>query len=416
MTLGPPLFEPWSLTGLVADLRSGRTTPADAVGRALSRIDATEPDVRAWVGAVRAPAATATGPLGGVPMGIKDIVDLAGWPTRCGSALRDDDGPAGTDAEVVAAWRVAGGLPLGKTVTTEFAYFAPGPTDNPAAPGHTPGGSSSGSAAAVAAGQVPLAIGSQTAGSVTRPAAYCGVASMVMSRGGIGDRGVVGLAPSLDSHGILAAGVADVALAWAALLGVDVPQPIRARVLVWSGRSLGPVDPAMAAALDRAEAVLNRLGATTTRLPDDRWVRDVAAAHPVVMGFEASRTRAAEHACADHLSEPLRTLLDTGAATGAAAYDAARATVAASAERWAELLVDHDVLLCPAAPGPAPAGHAATGDPLFSRPWQAIGCPQVGVPARRTPDGRPLGLQVVGRPGADAAALAAASWIAFHLA
>lgn len=409
------LFAPWSLVDLVDDLRSGRTTSADALARALARIDATEPEVRAWVGEVRSPDATATGPLGGVPMGIKDIVDLAGWPTRCGSGLRADDAPVGTDAEVVTAWRAAGGLPLGKTVTTEFAYFAPGPTDNPAAPGHTPGGSSSGSAAAVAAGQVPLATGSQTAGSVTRPAAYCGIASLVMSRGGIGDDGVVGLAPSLDSHGVLAAGVADVALAWAALLGEPVPQPTRPRVLLWSGRSLGSVDPAMAAAVQRAEDALRGAGVTTTPMTEDRWVLDAAAAHPVVMGYEASRTRAAELARADQLSEPLRTLLRTGAATDRTTYDAARAAVAASTTRLADSLTDHDVLLCPAAPGPAPAGHDATGDPLFSRPWQAIGAPQVGVPGLRAPDGRPLGLQVVGRPGADAAALGAAQWIAFHL-
>ncbi|SCX54512.1 Asp-tRNAAsn/Glu-tRNAGln amidotransferase A subunit [Klenkia marina] len=408
-------YAPWSLVDLVADLRTGRTTPADAVARSVDRIAATEAQVRAWVGEVRAPDPVATGPLGGVPMGIKDIVDLAGWPTRCGSVLRADDGPVDVDAEVVTAWRAAGGLPLGKTVTTEFAYFAPGPTDNPAAPGHTPGGSSSGSAAAVAAGQVPLATGSQTAGSVTRPAAYCGVASLVLSRGGIGDGGVVGLAPSLDSHGILAAGVADVALAWAALLGVAVPAPVRPRVLVWGGQSLGPVDPAMAAALDRAEAALRGAGATTTRLTDDRWVLDAAAAHPVVMAYEAAGTRAAELARADRLSEPLAALLRIGAATTGDAYAAARAAVAASADRLGELLAGHDVLLCPAAPGPAPAGHAATGDPLHSRPWQAIGAPQVGVPALRAPDGRPLGLQVVGRPGADDAALAAAAWVGRHL-
>lgn len=416
--MGRPVspFAPWSLVALVDDLAAGRTTPADALARALARIDATEPTVRAWVGEVRAPGPVATGLLGGVPMGIKDIVDVAGWPTRCGSALRADDGPVDLDAEVVTAWRAAGGLPLGKTVTTEFAYFAPGPTDNPAAPGHTPGGSSSGSAAAVAAGQVPLATGSQTAGSVTRPAAYCGVASLVLSRGGIGDRGVVGLAPSLDSHGILAAGVDDVALAWAALVGEPVPQPGRPRVLLWSGERLGPVDPAMTGALDRAAAALWDAGATTTHLDDDGWVLDAAAAHPVVMAHEAASTRAAELARADRLSEPLAALLRAGAVTTRDAYDAARATVCASAERLGELLADHDVLLCPAAPGPAPAGHAATGDPVHSRPWQAVGCPQVGIPGLRAPDGRPLGLQVVGRPGADAAALGAARWIADHLA
>lgn len=409
------LFAPWSLVGLVEDLGADRTSPAEALARSVQRIGATEQQVQAWVGEVRTPDPVVIGPLGGVPMGVKDIVDLAGWPTRCGSVLRADDGPVTTDAEIVTAWRAAGALPVGKTVTTEFAYFAPGPTDNPAAPGHTPGGSSSGSAAAVAAGHVPLAIGSQTAGSVTRPAAYCGVASLVLSRGGVGDRGVAGLAPSLDSHGVLAAGVADVALAWSALVGGPVPRPARPRVLLWEGSTLGAVDPAMAAALDRAHEALRRAGATTTRLAEDRWVLDAARAHPVVMGYEAARTRAAELARADQLSEPLRALLRGGAATDRGTYVAARATVAASADRLGELLVDHDVLLCPAAPGPAPAGHAGTGDPMLSRPWQALGCPQVGVPGLRAQDGRPLGLQIVGRPGADAGALAAALWLELHL-
>jgi Asp-tRNA(Asn)/Glu-tRNA(Gln) amidotransferase A subunit family amidase len=172
----------------------------------------------------------------------------------------------------------------------------------------------------------------------------------------------------------------------------------------------------MTAALDRAEVVLREAGATTTRLSEDGWVLAAAAAHPVVMGFEAARTRAAELARADRLSEPLRLLLRTGAATDADTYEAARATVGSATDRLGELLAHHDVLLCPAAPGPAPAGLAATGDPLLSRPWQAIGCPQVGVPGLRAPDGRPLGLQVVGRPGADAAALAAAHWLALQLA
>jgi len=401
---------PWSLRELVGALAAGDTTPADALARSRARIDETEADLRAWV--VRDPApGLATGPLGGVPLGVKDIIDVAGLPTGCGSSLRAGAAPAAADAAVVAAWRRAGAVPVGKTVTTEFAYFSPGPTRNPAAPGHTPGGSSSGSAAAVAAGQVPLALGTQTAGSVTRPASFCGVASLVLTRGRLPMDGVAGLSPSLDSHGLYTARVSDLALAWSALSGepdVAAAAGRPPRLLVWTPASL---DAGMADALAAARGRLADAGAVVEDFPDERLVTEVTAAHPVVMAYEAARERADELAVVSRLSEQLARLLRTGAATSRDDYEAARRAVAEAGTRVAELLAGYDAVLGPAAPGPAPTGLAATGDPVLSRPWQALGLPAATVPGPRDAAGLPLGLQLVGRAREETALLAAGCWV-----
>ncbi len=414
MSAAPDLFAPWSLGELVAELRSGRTTPARAHDRALERIAETEPTLHAWVSTEFAPLPDGLDgtPLGGVPMGVKDIIDLRGYPTRCGSVLRRDAAPAEADATIVGAWRRAGGAPLGQTVTTEFAFFAPGPTDNPAALGHTPGGSSSGSAAAVAAGQVPLALGSQTAGSVTRPAAFCGVASLVMTRGRYPVDGVVGLAESLDSHGVYAAGTEDLAVAWTALTGEAVAVRSRPeRILLWDAEGAGDVDDDMAEALDRAAFALRAAGAVVDAFPESALAAELTVAHPQVMAYEAARERAAELAQADRLSDPLAGLLRTGAAMSDADYAAARAIVERGATRVAELLGGADLILGPAALGGAPAGLSATGDPVLSRAWQALGLPTVAVPGLRNAQGLPLGLQTIGAAGGDAARLGAASWV-----
>ncbi|TVT45947.1 amidase [Amycolatopsis rhizosphaerae] len=413
------LRAPWSLRELAAELRQGTSSPAETLRRSRERIAATDSAVHAWVELDARPDPVASGPLGGVPLGVKDIIDVAGLPTRCGSGLREAAAPAPSDASIVTAWREAGAIPVGKTVTTEFAFFSPGPTGNPSAPGHTPGGSSSGSAAAVASGQVPLALGSQTAGSVIRPASYCGVAGMVMSHGRFPVDGVTGLSPSLDSHGLYAAGVTDLALAFSALTGEPdaAAAPARpARLLLWSATPLGVVEPAMRAALD---AVLGRLvaaGAVVDEFPDERLIADVAVAHPVVMAYEAARERAVERDQADRLSAALANLLRTGASTPESAYQRARRSVGAAAETVSGLMRSYDAILGPAAPGPAPLGLASTGDPVLSRPWQALGVPQLSVPALSTADGLPLGVQLIGRDREETALLATGCWVERALA
>lgn len=410
---------PWSLRTLVEDLRAGRTTSGAVWARFRERVAETDPELRAWVALADPDSVLGAGPLAGVPLGVKDIIDVAGLPTRCGAAVRADAPPAEADAAIVSAWRAAGAIPAGKTVTTEFAFFAPGPTANPAAPGHTPGGSSSGSAAAVASGQVPLALGSQTAGSVTRPASYCGVASLVMSHGRFPVTGVTGLSPSLDSHGVLAGSVSDLALAWSALTGTrDVgagPLGGPPRILLWTADPLDVVEAPMSAALAGAAERLRTAGASVDLFPEERLVADVTRAHPVVMAFEAAGERAAELARADEISDQLAHLLRTGEATSLVDYRAASETVDVGEETVARLLSSYDVILGPAAPGPAPRGIGATGDPVLSRGWQAMGLPTVAIPGLADDHGLPLGVQLIGPSRGETDLLGHAAWVERHL-
>ncbi|MBY4128359.1 amidase [Rhodococcus fascians] len=423
MTVDSPLHRPWSLADLVADLRAGRTTAADAWQRSQKRIDDTEPELAAWV--VHRPPAPSPdpsepmGPLGGIPLGVKDIIDVSGFPTKCGTDLYADRPPADLDAAVVEAWRNAGAVPAGKTVSTEFAFFAPGPTRNPADPTHTPGGSSSGSAASVASGQVPLALGSQTAGSVTRPASYCGVASLVMTRGRHSTDGVTGLAESLDSHGLYAAQVRDLACAWSAFVGQEVVLgclSARPRVMLWDANELGVVEPVMAHALAALGRAIRADGAELATFSAADAVSEATTAHAVVMAYEAARERSALFADIDRLSDPLAALLRRGAATTTADYRAACTTIADSRQRILTLFDDVDLIVGPAAPGAAPPGLDATGDPVLSRAWQAWGLPVVTVPGLTDGSGLPLGVQVIGPSNAESELLAGASWISAVIA
>lgn len=395
----------WSLTATVRDVLAGRAGAAALIDRAMGRIAEAEPRIRAWVRIDPGAAVRADGPLRGIPIGVKDIIDVAGLPTECGSSLRRGAAAAAADAAVVGLLRGRGAVPLGKTVTTEFAYFSPGPTRNPVALDHTPGGSSSGSAAAVAAGMVPLALGSQTAGSLTRPAAFCGVAGLVLTTGTIATDGVVGLSPSLDSLGLLAATAADLRTAWAAtagderalrgaLAGTDGGPP--PRVLLWRPAGFGDLDPAMHDALDRAASRFSARGAAVTEFDPGDLLIPLADDHATIMAYEAARERGAELAQAERLSEPLAALLTRGAALPEGEYRAARERVRAAVPFVEGRLAGHDAVLGPAALGPAPRGLAATGSPVLSRPWQALGLPAVTVPGLHDPHGLPLGLQLIG--------------------
>ncbi|WZH51226.1 MAG: amidase [Nocardioides alkalitolerans] len=402
-------WRPWSLRDHLA-----AGDPAASRARAEQRYREVDPQVLAWVERTPVTEPEPAGPLAGAPLGVKDVVDLAGVPTRCGSALRADAPPATEDAAIVAAWRKAGAVPVGKTVTTEFAYFSPGPTRNPARLGHTPGGSSSGSAAAVASGQVPVAIGAQTAGSVTRPAAYCGVASLVMTPGRFPTRGVVGLSPTLDAHGVFTATVADLAHAFAALDGRPDGPPVPAlprRVLLWHPHGIGDVDVEMTAAVDRVAHLLTERGVEVDALHAGDRDRELVAAHLTVMAFEAARERPAEVAATDRLSEPLAALLRRGAGLHDEEHLAALAAADRHRRDLLDLLATYDAVIGPAALGPAPAGLRATGDPVLSRPWQVLGLPTVGIPGLRSAEGLPLGLQAVGAPGREERLLATAGGV-----
>jgi Asp-tRNA(Asn)/Glu-tRNA(Gln) amidotransferase A subunit family amidase len=401
------MSEDTTLSGTMHRINTGLARPSEVVAAALERLDATETDIRAWVRVDRAGALSAAReldsrddlpagdlPLRGIPLGVKDIIDVTAQPTECGSPLRRGR-IAAADAWIVDRLRRAGAVPLGKTVTTEFAYFAPGPTRNPHNLAHTPGGSSSGSAAAVAAGVVPLALGSQTAGSLTRPAAFCGVAGFVAPVGRWPTTGITGLSHRLDAPGLIAPSVADLRLVHAVLSGTTTSPdaPDRARLRVWTATELGDVERPMRDAVVRAAQ-----GAEADELGWAGRTPALVEAHATVMAYDSARALAEEAKQPGQLSEPLNELLDRGRRTTDDEYRDALALAALARADLLAVLADADAILGPATLGPAPRGLAATGNPVLSRPWQLLGLPVLTVPGYSDAAGMPLGLQLIGHP------------------
>ncbi|MFB6296321.1 MAG: amidase [Halobacteriales archaeon] len=418
------------LARIADDLRRGRREPGAYVDALLSRAAEIDPEMRAFVPegdrgervreaatALEAEFAEPTSrpPLYGVPVGVKDVLHVDGQETRAGSDL-PPEALAGTEATAVTRLREAGAVVLGKTVTAEFAYFDPGPTRNPHDTDHTPGGSSSGSAAAVAAGLCPLALGTQTIGSVVRPAAFCGVVGFTPTYGRVPTDGVIPVSPSVDRIGWFTQDLTGARLV-AAVLCEDwrvLPEP-RERP------TLGvPEGPYLTQASDAGLAAFEE---HTSRLADAYEVKRV----PVMADIEAINRRheelmAAEMAIAhkpwydqyaDRYAEATRDLVERGRtlpgeaiARGRQGYIDLRATLET---RMDEAGVD--VWVTPAAPGPAPEGIDDTGDPVMNLPWSHAGLPAVSIPAGRTDEGLPLGIQCVARSGADEDLLARAAGI-----
>ncbi|HUC65552.1 MAG TPA: amidase [Stellaceae bacterium] len=345
------------------------------------------------------------GLLKGVPVGVKDVIDTYDMPTQHGSPIYQGNRPY-ADAACVALTRAAGGVSLGKTVTTEFANRFPGATVHPHNPGHTPGGSSSGSAAGVADGMMPLAFGTQTAGSVLRPASFCGIVGMKPSFGLIATAGTKPLSPSLDTIGGFARSVADAALFIAALtdrpeLLPEAPAPAP-RIGIYQPAPWDKVEPATLAALEAARDKLGRAGATLAERGPFPAFDGLAAAQSTIMSYEAARNLAWERLNrGTEIMPRTAALLAEGVAVSTAAYDAARRTAAAARAQCAEFFAAFDAVLVPAAPGEAPV-IATTGDPVFNRPWTLLHLPAITLPCHRGPSGLPVGIQLVGRPGEDA--------------
>ena len=401
-----------------ARLRAGTLAPEALREACLARIAAREGEVRAfaWFDAAAARAATpAAGPLHGLPVGVKDLFDTADMPTSYGSPIWAGWRPR-ADAAAVARARAAGAVVMGKTVTTEFATRKPGPTTNPHHPGHTPGGSSSGSAAGVAAGFFPLAFGSQTAGSVIRPAAFCGVVGFKPSFGLIARAGMKPMADSLDTVGVFARDVAGCALFAAAVSGRDLGDPTRRaerapRIGVCRTSSWPAAAPETMALLDRAAADLARAGASVVARDLPAPCAALESAHPIVMNRESAHALSWELAAArSGISEELHERLAFGLAQDEAAVAGAYAAFAAARTAFPAALEGLDCLLTPAAPGEAPEGLGWTGDPAFNFIWTSLGVPCVSVPAGSGPRGLPLAVQVVAAD--DAAVLRWAAWVA----
>lgn len=402
-------------------IRAGSLDPVALMEACLAHIAAVERTVHAFAwfdpdAARRAAKAARPGPLHGIPVGIKDVLDTADMPSQYGSPIWTGWRPRADSAPV--AWtKAAGGVVIGKTVTTEFATRKPGPTANPVNHGHTPGGSSSGSAAGVGAHMFPLAFGTQTAGSIIRPAAYCGVVGYKPTFGLINRNGMKIMSDSLDTVGVIARSVADCALFAGAVSGHDLGDPeVKPDRAPHIGICRSPMWEAAApethALLARVTEALVRAGARAEprELPE---LADLVEAHPIVMNNESARALGWELAShRDGISEGLRERLDFGLAQSQAALDKAYAAFERTQRGFPDALGTFDVLVSPAAPGQAPKGLEWTGDPAFNFIWTSLHVPCVTVPAGTGPDGLPLGIQIVGRQGDDRAVLAWAQWVA----
>ncbi len=415
-------LERLSATEIAASVRTGRATAEAVLDAHLARIAAREPVVGAWTAldpdGARARAraldrAGATGPLVGVPIAVKDIIATAALPTEYGSPIYRGHRPV-WDAACVALAQAAGAVVIGKSVTTEFANHHPGATANPHDPARTPGGSSSGSAAAVADFMAAIGFGTQTAGSVIRPASFCGVAGFKPSFNRHALAGVKPVAPSLDTLGWLARSVDDLALMRAALLGEpfapeDLPRPPRiglCRTHEWPH-----AEPATVEAVEAAAEALARAGADLREVPLPASFAGLADAQSTIMFYEAYRALAHERiAHGGALSDELRRRLEEGGRISCDAYEEARALAAACRMALDEAFAGCDALLCPSATGEAPEGLGATGNPIFTRAWTLLGAPGVTLPGHRGPHGMPVGVQLVGRIGADRQLLAVARW------
>ncbi len=360
------------------------------------------------------------GALHGIPVGVKDVLDTFDQPSQYGSPIWAGHQPR-ADAAAVAWTRAAGGLVIGKTVTTEFATRKPGATANPAGLAHTPGGSSSGSAAGVADFQFPVAFGTQTAGSIIRPAAYCGVVGYKPSFGLIPRLGMKVMSESLDTIGTIARSVADCALLAGVAGGVDLGDPDRKparapRIGICRSPSWSGAAAETQALFERIAGPLSRAGAIVVGRELPTAFEALADAHPIVMHGESARAMGWELASARAgISEGLAEKLDWGLAQGAAALFAAQAVFRQTQNGFADVLGDLDILVTPSAQGAAPLGLEWTGDPAFNYIWTALHAPCITVPHGAAANGMPLGVQIVGRRADDRATLAWAQWVAAAL-
>lgn len=419
--------EPMFLADAAAAIREGRLDPVSVFEQCLERIHAYEDQIHAWV-LVDEEAARQTaiqrgreaargeirGPLHGVPLGIKDIIDVEGLPTRAGSGLRARH-MAQADAPLVAALRRAGAVILGKTVTVQFACFDPSPTRNPWNIEHTPGGSSSGSAAALAMGMCLGALGTQTGGSLVRPSTYCGVATCKPSFGRLSTVGVVPVSHHLDHPGPMAHTVADLAIMLACLLDrnepyrLDLPRPPRLGVL--QRLILEDAEPRIRDVTQSAIARLQQGGAAIEPVDVPDRFQDVPAMHRCIMAVEAAAYhREAFVAHRDQYGPMITGLLDEGLRILGVDYADALAWQRGFRHRAASLLENVDALVMPSTDTTAPATLSTTGTPKFQAPWSCSGLPVVSLPCGVADDGLPAAIQIIGRLDREAELFPIAAW------
>lgn len=382
-----------------------------AAHEALALSKAGDAQVQAWVcladeASVAVPAGQ--GPLAGAAFGVKDVIDVAGLPTRSGSAAESAE-PARRDASCVTQLRDAGAVPIGKTVTAEYAYVTPGPTRNPRHLAHTPGGSSSGSAAAVAAGMVDLALGTQTGGSMIRPAAFCGVVGFKPTFGRVHRQGMHVLCDSLDTIGWFTRDVKQSqAVASVLLPGLAAHRPDRPpRVALLTCSAIGDLSGAARRALNDCAATLREHGAHIDAPDVDADLQALLAIHAQTMLAELARglLPVVRGSQGQLLSPALRTAIDRGLAITHAEYAALQQRRARLGGEWLERFGGVDIIITPSAPSEAPEGTRSTGSSLFNRVWSLLGWPALHLPTAHADNGLPVGVQWVARTDEDQALL-----------
>ena len=425
------LVAPLSLTAQVNAARSGELPLQDLIAQTIDRLEAVNPLVRAILPDPRLrerlsseaadimdrwPTPSLRPPLFGTMVAVKDIFNVRRMPTRAGSAVPPESF-SGREADVVARLREAGALVLGKAITTEFAYFAPGATANPHNRAHTPGGSSSGSAAAVAAGIAPLALGSQTVGSVIRPASFCGIVGFKPSYDRIPTGGTLYYSPSVDTIGYFVSSVANASLvASSALLGWREGEDAEAqppRIGIPTGPFLDQSGPEMRAALDTASERLRAAGLAVESAMTLHDIADINARHRNMTTFEFTETHSERYAKYGAMFRPQSAeLYESGLNISTADAEAGRASRIALRQRLHERMdrAGVDLWIAPSAVGPAPKGLGSTGDPAMNLPWTHAGMPVISLPFGDV-DGLPLGLSLVGRFGHDETLLGQAAMV-----
>jgi Asp-tRNA(Asn)/Glu-tRNA(Gln) amidotransferase A subunit family amidase len=434
-----------TLTEAAAHIRDGRIKSAELVQDCLARIDEVDPDVQAWafldhdLAMRQAQAADlhrmqgkALGPLHGVPVGIKDILDTHDMPTEFGSPVWAGRTPR-QDAFAVAQLRADGAIILGKTVTTEYAYFHPGKTRNPHDHARTPGGSSSGSAAAVAAYMVPGSVGTQTNGSVIRPAAFCGVVGFKPTHGLVPRAGALTMSRSLDQIGVFTRSVEDAALLAESIVGFDEDDPDTRPVARPPFASIAASEPPLpprfafvkSPVWDQAEAVtrdafgalVEALGEAVTAVDLSPGFAHAVDFHRTIMEVEMAHNLKRDYEkFGTQLSDKLRSLIERGRGHKGIDYMAALSAATPLYASLDEAFNEYDAILTPAAPGEPPSGLESTGNPIFCTIWTYLGTPAVSLPLLQSEAGLPIGVQLVGRRGFDARLLRTARWLVNTLA
>jgi Asp-tRNA(Asn)/Glu-tRNA(Gln) amidotransferase A subunit family amidase len=382
-------------------LETGKRTPDELLSICVERIAARDAQVHAWVEVSPQPS-LGKGRLSGIPFGVKDVYETRELSTEYGSPLYAGR-KGSTDAALVTQLRQQGAVLIGKTHTTAFAYFDAAPTCNPNNLAHTPGGSSSGSAAAVAAGMTPFALGTQTLGSVLRPASFCGVVGFKPTAGLLSLEGVLPFAPSLDTAGLFTQTADDMQLLWTRMGHAKAEAPSSLQI----PSLMPPVEPAMELAFRRTvERLEQNFSVSIVEMPE-RFAELAPAVH-VIFAYEGARTHQArwrEHG--ERIGPKLARLVEEGSRISRDQYHAALITVVEIKRQMSNVFRHYPVLMTPAAPGLAPEGLQSTGDPVMNSPWTALGVPAISIPMPVL--GMPLGLQLVSESGTDGALLALAA-------